>query len=84
VQKREEMEKRRKEAARPRALENRLWKLVTLSVYGYHGYHGYHRRRKSSQEIEDEKAEICQELASLGWTMEAKLAEFCKRHWQAV
>jgi hypothetical protein len=40
VQKREEMEKRRKEAARPRALENRLWKLVTLSVYGYHGYHG--------------------------------------------
>jgi hypothetical protein len=39
---------------------------------------------QSSPEIEDEKAEICQELASLGWTMEAKLAEFCKRHWQAV
>ena len=29
---------------------------------------------QSSPEIEDEKAEICQELASLGWTMEAKLA----------
>jgi hypothetical protein len=26
---------------------------------------------QSSPEIEDEKAEICQELASLGWTMEA-------------
>ena len=34
------------------------------------------------QEIEDEKAEICQELASLGWTMEATVAGLCKQHWQ--
>jgi hypothetical protein len=42
-----------------------LWKLVYLSVVDGPG---------KRQEIEDEKAEICQELASLGWTMEAKLA----------
>ena len=32
--------------------------------------------------IENEKAQICQELASLGWTMDAKLADFCGPHWQ--
>jgi hypothetical protein len=68
VQKREEMEKRRKEARRPRALESRLWELVLSSILM--GIEGPGKR----QEIEDEKAKICQELASLGWTMEAKLA----------
>jgi hypothetical protein len=63
LQKREEMEKRRKEARRPRALESRLWELVLCA-----------RSLGKRQEIEDEKAKIRQELASLGWTMEAKLA----------
>ena len=86
VQKREEMEKRRKEAARPRKLENRLWKLCVCSCMGGEDRcivrWGLSNECQFSPEIEDEKAEICQELASLGWTMEATVAGLCKQHWQ--
>ena len=72
AQKREEMEKRRKEARRPRVLEGKLWNLIFASVM----------QPRLDVMIENEKAQICQELASLGWTMDAKLAGFCGPHWQ--
>ena len=66
------MEKRRKEARRPRVLEGKLWNLIFASVM----------QPRLDVMIENEKAQICQELASLGWTMDAKLADFCGPHWQ--